>query len=121
MATPAIIAQADRAGQGGGQGLEVGDFAGGPGVVVIAANQAEAVGQAAQIDEAKVERKDEGGNDQPQHHEGHLRVTAGDRGREQDDPLDPAGQGCKQRLDALVKSNRGLFGACCGWETGGNQ
>jgi hypothetical protein len=94
------VAEAHGAGDGGGEGLEVVDLAGGALLVVLAAYDVDGELELAQLDEAEPAGEDDAGHDEPGDDQGKL--GAGDRHGVGDDLAEPGGYGLEESADCLV-------------------
>ncbi len=94
------VAEADRAGDGGGQGLEVVDLTGRPLLVVLPAHHVDRESELADLHEAEPAGEDQTGDDEPGDDEGKFRSADGNR--VEDDFSEPLGYRFEEIADGFV-------------------
>ena len=97
------VAEADRAGKGGRKRLEGGHLTGVLGVEIVAAHQLDRVLEAAELDEAEIEREDHGGDHQPA--DDQRKVGAEQRHRIEDGRDDRIDEGGDRIADRLIDAD----------------
>ena len=106
------VTKADGGGKGGGEGLEVGDFAFVFGVVVFAADHIDGVAEEAEVDEAVADGEEEAAADEDDDDEGDAFNF------EEEDHGEVADEDAEEVVELVLPVGRGSF---CGFLCGGGQ